>query len=99
MMLHQDGSRAAWLVGQPQLDLIAAMDDATSKVYSAFLVEEEGTISSFLGLAETIGRHGLFGALYTDRGGHYFITRKGESTIDKKELRSTDGRKLERLLN
>ena len=40
MMLHQDGSRAAWLVSQPMLDLIATMDDATSKLYSAFLVEE-----------------------------------------------------------
>ena len=38
MMLHQDGSRAAWLVREPMLDLIATMDDATSKLYSAFLV-------------------------------------------------------------
>ena len=30
MMLHQDGSRAAWLCGQPALDLIVTMDDATS---------------------------------------------------------------------
>ena len=30
MMLHQDGSRHAWLEGQPQLDLIVTMDDATS---------------------------------------------------------------------
>src|SRR6202022_1904890 len=68
MMLHQDGSRAAWLAGQPQLDLIVTMDDATSMVYSAFLVEEEGTASSFRGLAEVFGRHGLPLSLYTDRG-------------------------------
>jgi transposase len=53
MMLHQDGSRFAWLAEQPQLDLIVTMDDATSEVYSAFLVEEEGTVSSFRGLLET----------------------------------------------
>src|SRR6516162_7709962 len=41
MMLHQDGSRAAWLNGQPALDLIVTMDDATSTIYSAFLVDEE----------------------------------------------------------
>ena len=41
MMLHQDGSRFAWLAGQPELDLIVTMDDATSTIYSAFLVEEE----------------------------------------------------------
>jgi hypothetical protein len=35
------------------------LDDATSAIYSAFLVEEEGTQSSFRGVAETIGRQGL----------------------------------------
>jgi transposase len=49
MMVHQDGSRFAWLEGQEQLDLIVTMDDATSTIYSAFLVEEEGTASSFRG--------------------------------------------------
>ena len=43
MLLHQDGSRHAWLEGQPALDLIVTMDDATSEVYSMFLIEEEGT--------------------------------------------------------
>ena len=52
MMLHQDGSRFAWLSGAPELDLIVTMDDATSTIYSAFLVEEEGTVSTFRGLLE-----------------------------------------------
>jgi hypothetical protein len=78
------------------IDLIVTLDDATGEVYSAFLVEEEGTMSSFLGLAETIGRHGLFGALYTDRGGHYFITRKGEGKVDKTQLTQV-GRALSQL--
>lgn len=52
MMLHQDGSRANWLAGQPPLDLIVTMDDATSTIYSALLVEEEGTATSFRGLLE-----------------------------------------------
>jgi hypothetical protein len=47
MMLHQDGSRFAWLAGQPQLDLIVTMDDATNTVYAAFPVEEGGTVSTF----------------------------------------------------
>ena len=59
MMLHQDGSRFAWLEGQPMLDLIVTMDDATSTIYSAFLVEEEGTASSFRGLLETFSAKGL----------------------------------------
>ena len=50
MMLHQDGSRHAWLEGQGALDLIVTLDDATGAIYSAFLVEEEGTASTFRGL-------------------------------------------------
>ena len=76
MMLFQDGSTHAWLAGRPALDLIVTLDDATSELYSAFLVEEEGTFSSLRGLTEVIGRHGLFCSLYTDRGSHYFVTRK-----------------------
>ena len=53
MLLHQDGSRYEWVVGQ-QWDLIVTMDDATNEHYSMFLVEEEGTASSFQGVGETI---------------------------------------------
>jgi hypothetical protein len=65
MMLHQDGSRAAWLAGGPQLGLIVTMDDATSTIYSAFLVEEEGTASTFRGCLEVFTAHGLPSSLYT----------------------------------
>lgn len=74
MMLHQDGSRHEWLSGQGLLDLIVTLDDATSEIYSAFLVEEEGTASTFRGLLEVFTARGLPGALYTDRGSHYFHT-------------------------
>lgn len=74
MMLHQDGSPHAWLVGQGPLDLVITLDDATSAIYSAGLVEEQGTASSFLGLAETIAAHGLPCSLDTDRGSPYFHT-------------------------
>src|SRR5256712_12212684 len=96
MMLHQDASPFAWLEGAPDLDLVVTLDDATGEIYSAFLVEEEGTVSTLLGLAETITRHGLFGAFYTDRGSHYFITRKGESKVDKTQLTQV-GRALSQL--
>ena len=42
MLLYQDGSSHDWLAGQPPLDLIVTMDDATAEIYSAFLVAEEG---------------------------------------------------------
>ena len=86
MMLFQDGSPHAWLAGQPPLDLIVTMDDATSEVYSMFLIAEEGTASSFRGLAETIVKKGLFSSLYTDRGGHYFLTPKAGGKVDKQQL-------------
>ena len=79
MMLHQDGSRHAWLGGQGTLDLIVTMDDATGAIYSAFLIEEEGTASTFQALKEVFAEHGLPMSLYTDRGSHYFrTTRAGE---------------------
>ena len=69
MMRHQDGSSHKWGAGQVW-DLIVTMDDATSEIYSAFFVAEEGTISSFRGLREVIAEHGLFCSLYTDRASH-----------------------------
>lgn len=73
MMLHQDGSRHEWVPGH-WWDLIVTMDDADSTIYSAFFVEEEGTMSSLRGIREVIERHGLFGSLYADRGSHYWTT-------------------------
>ena len=82
MMLHQDGSRHLWIPAlEGMLDLIVTMDDADSRIYSAFLVEEENTASSFRGLSEVIARHGLFCQLYTDRGSHYFFTPKGADRV------------------
>ncbi len=84
MLLHQDGSRHRWIPGQDcDHDLIVTMDDATSCIYAARLVEEEGTMSSFLGLREVIAKHGLFCALYTDRGSHYFETPVAGGKVDK----------------
>ena len=96
MMLHQDGSRHCWLVGHAPLDLIVTMDDATSTIYSAFLVEEEGTASTFCGLLDVFVTHGLPCALYTDRGSHYFHTAKAGEAVDKNCLTQV-GRALDRL--
>lgn len=96
MMLHQDGSRFAWLAGEPELDLIVTMDDATSTTYSAFLVEEEGTASSLRGLLEVFCAKGLPGSLYTDRGSHYFFTPKAGEAVDKDRLTQV-GRALKQL--
>jgi hypothetical protein len=96
MLVHQDGSKHAWLAGRPALDLIITMDDATSELYSAFLVDEEGTLSSLCGLVEVIERHGLFMELYTDRGSHYFVTPEAGGKVSKTQLTQV-GRALKQL--
>jgi hypothetical protein len=72
------------------------MDDATSEIYSAFLVEEEGTMSTFRALAEVIAAQGLPCALYTDRASHYFVTPKAGEKVAKDQLTQV-GRALAQL--
>ena len=96
MMLHQDGSRHAWLEGAAPLDLIVTMDDATGAIYSAFLIEEEGTASTSRALKEVFGRHGLPMSLYTDRGAHYFHTPEAGGEVDRGHLTQV-GRALKQL--
>src|SRR2546423_979372 len=97
MMLHQDASRFAWLPDDDrQYDLVVTLDDATSAVYSGFLVAEEGTASSFRALSEVLDRHGLFCELYTDRGSHYFHTPKAGEAVSK-SVQTQVGRALAQL--
>jgi transposase len=96
MLVFQDASTHPWLPEGPPLDLVATMDDATGRVLSIFLVEQEGTASSFRGLKETIEAHGLFSSFYTDRGSHYFYTPKAGETVDKQRLTQV-GRALRQL--
>ena len=82
MMLHQDGSTHHW-AGDQSWDLIVTMDDATSDIYSAFFMAEEGTMSTFRGLGEVIAAKGLFCSLYADRGSHYWHTPEAGGKVDR----------------
>jgi len=82
MLLHQDGSSHEWVAGQIW-DLIVTMDDATSEIYSAFFVAEEGTMSSFRALTDVIAERGLFCALYADRASNYWHTPEAGGKVDK----------------
>jgi hypothetical protein len=53
------------------------MDNATGEHLSMFFVPEEGSASSFRGIAEVIARRGLLALLYTDRGTRYWFSPKG----------------------
>ena len=96
MMLHQDGSRHEWLEGQAPLDLIVTLDDATGAIYSAFLVEEEGTASTFRALNEVFSRaRPADEPLHRSRR-HYFHTPKAGGEIDRGHPTQV-GRALEQL--
>ncbi|MEE1569439.1 MAG: ISNCY family transposase [Alphaproteobacteria bacterium] len=82
MMLHQDGSSHQWVAGK-WWDMIVTMDDATSEIYSAFFVDEEGTMSTLEALSEVIEVKGLFCALYADRAGHYWYTPEAGGKVDR----------------
>lgn len=83
MMLHIDGSKHRWLNDDRWFDLIVILDDATSEIYYAQLVEEESTRTVMAGLREVIENKGLFCALYSDRGSHFFVTVKEGEKVDK----------------
>jgi len=83
MLLHIDGSRHRWFQDERWYDLIVILDDASSEIYYAQLVEEESTLTVMAGLKEVIERKGVFCALYSDRGSHFWLTppRWGDASI------------------
>lgn len=86
MLLHIDGSKHQWFQDERWYDLIVILDDATSEIYYAQLVEEESTRTVMAGLWEVIQKKGLFCALYSDRGSHFFVTPKAGEKVDKHRL-------------
>src|SRR3974377_1749590 len=86
MLLHIDGSRHQWFQDERWHDLLVILDDATSEIYYAQLVEEESTATVMAGLREVIERKGLFCALYSDRGSHFWLTPKAGEKVDPPRL-------------
>jgi len=86
MLLHIDGSKHQWFNDERWHDLIVILDDATSEIYYAQLVDEESTRMVMAGLREVIEAQGLFCALYSDRGSHFFVTPKAGEKVDKHRL-------------
>ena len=96
MLLHIDGSRHRWFQDERWYDLLAILDDATSEIYYAQLVEEESTATVMAALREVIERKGLFCALYSDRGSHFWLTPKAGDPVDRQRLTQV-GRALREL--
>src|SRR6266536_2746280 len=96
MLLHIDGSRHQWFQDERWYDLIVILDDATSEIYYAQLVEEESSMTVMAGLREVIEHKGLFCALYSDRGSHFWLTPKAGGKVDPHQLTQV-GRALREL--
>ena len=86
MLLHIDGSHHQWFQDERWYDLIVILDDATSEVYYAQLVEDESTLTVMAGLRDVVQRKGVFCALYSDRGSHFWLTPKGGGKVDTHRL-------------
>jgi hypothetical protein len=96
MLLHIDGSKHCWFQDDRYYDLIVILDDATSRIYYAQLVAEESTLTVMAGIREVIATKGLFCALYSDRGSHFFYTPKAGEPVDKSRVTQL-GRALKEL--
>ena len=96
MLVHLDGSRHRWFQDDRWYDLLVVLDDATTEVYYAQLVEEESTRTVLAALRETVQRQGIFCALYSDRASHFFATPQAGGKIDPQRLTQV-GRALQEL--
>jgi transposase len=96
MLLHLDGSSHAWLGDGRRYDLLVVLDDASSEIYYAQLVEEESTRTVLAALRAVVEKKGVFCALYSDRASHFFETPKAGAKIDPHRLTQV-GRALHEL--
>jgi transposase len=74
MLLHIDGSRHQWFQDDRWYDSLAVLDDATSRIYYAQLVEQESTMTVLEGLRKVIEQERIFCSLYSDGASHFFWT-------------------------
>ena len=96
MLLHIDGSRHHWFQDDRWYDLLVILDDATSRIYYAQLVEEESTMTVLGALRKVIEQEGVFCALYSDRASHFFWTPRAGGKVDP-ERPTQVGRALKEL--
>jgi transposase len=96
MMLHIDASQHQWFGDERWFDLIVILDDATSAIYYAQLVEQESTRTVLCALRQVVEEQGIFCSLYSDRASHFFLTPKAGEPVDRQSLTQV-GRALREL--
>ena len=81
-LLQVDGSRHRWFgVELPFATLVAGIDDATGRVPGGTFRAAEDAVGYFTTLAQTAARHGLPGAVYSDRHGIFIVERNRTPTL------------------
>lgn len=73
--LQIDGSHHVWF-GEDKCTLMAAIDDATGRIVSAFFTPEETTLASLQLLKSTVERHGRPRFFYSDQAGAFGASAK-----------------------
>src|SRR5437899_3468610 len=96
MLLHIDGSQHRWYQDERWYDLLVILDDASSEICYAQLVEAESTRTVLQALREVIEQRGIFCGLYSDRASHFFLTPKAGEEVDRGRLTQV-GRALSQL--
>ena len=82
MLLQTDGSRHRWFGPEfPFATLVGAIDDATSRVTGGTFRAAEDAAGYFTAFAQTAERHGLPGAVYSDRHGIFSVERNRTPTL------------------
>jgi len=87
MLLPMDASKPARFQDGRYYDLITILDDATSEIYYAQLVAEEGTRTLMPAVREVIEKQGIFCALYSDRASRFFVTPKAGGKLDPHQMK------------
>ncbi len=84
MLVQLDGSPHHWFgPSQPQVSLLGAIDDATSKVVGCVFREQEDAAGYLAVLGQLLSRYGVPAAAYSDRHSIFWIKpRAGETLAD-----------------
>src|SRR5262245_12591985 len=74
-----------WFQDERQMDLIVILDDATSEIYYAQLVDQESTRTVMAAIRHVVETKGWFSSLYSDRASHFFRTPKAGEPVDTRQ--------------
>lgn len=81
-LLQVDGSRHRWFgPDRPFATLVAGIDDATGRVPGGTFRAQEDAVGYFTTFAQTAERHGLPGAVYSDRHGIFIVGQNRAPTL------------------